>query len=191
MSLPQEKGTFTYVDYLSWPQHEHWEIIDGLAHMQTAPSPVHQEILAGLLAQLHQYLAGKVGKVYPAPFCVRLIENDEKNDEEILKVVEPDITVVCDRSKLDEKGCSGAPDLIIEIVSPTSIEMDKYVKFNQYEKAGVREYWIVEPEGRFVSVFVLREGKYGRPEIYAENDKINVAIFPELLIDLKPVFEGI
>ncbi|CDX00159.1 Endonuclease, Uma2 (Restriction endonuclease fold) [Desulfitobacterium hafniense] len=191
MPLPQERGNFTYADYLSWPQHERWEIIDGVAYMQAAPSSVHQEILTGLLVQFHQYLAGKAGKVYPAPFCVRLIENDEKNDEEIIKVVEPDITVVCDKSKVDEKGCCGVPDLIVEIISPTSTEMDKLVKFNKYEKAGVGEYWIVEPEGRFVSVFVLREQKYGRPEIYAENDKIKAAIFPDLLIDLKPVFEGI
>lgn len=191
MSLPQDKGSFTYADYLSWPQHERWEIIDGTAYMQEAPSPVHQEVLAGLLAQFFQNLSGKACKVYPAPFSVRLMDKDERCDEEIEKVVEPDITVVRDRSKIDQKGCLGAPDLIVEIVSPSSMEMDKLVKFNKYEKAGVNEYWIVEPENKLVSVFVLQGQKYGRPEIYAEEDKIRLSIFPDLSIDLKPVFMDI
>lgn len=124
-------------------------------------------------------------KVYPAPFCVRLTKGDEISNEDIKKVVEPDITIVCDKSKIDEKGCNGAPDMIVEIVSPSSIKTDRIVKFNMYEKVGVKEYWIVEPEVKIVSVFVLQEnGRYGRQELYMEEDQIALNIFPDLTIDL-------
>jgi Uma2 family endonuclease len=119
-------------------------------------------------------------------------EDDEKKNEDIKKVVEPDITIVCDKSIIDEKGCNGAPDMIIEIISPSSIKMDRSIKFNSYEKAGVREYWIVEPGGKLVCVFVLQDDqRYGRPETYTEDDGIKVSIFPDLIVDLKPVFEGV
>ncbi len=191
MPLPQEKGNYSYADYLTWPEGERWEIIDGLAYLQAVPSPLHQEILIGLSAQFYQYLSGKPCKVYPAPFSVRLIKDGEKENEDIKVVVEPDITIVCDKAKIDGKGCHGAPDLIVEIISPSSIKMDKLIKFNKYEKAGVKEYWIVEPEGKLVSVFVLLDDqRYGRPEIYTEDDKIKVSIFPDLMVDLKPVFDS-
>ena len=192
MPLPQEERKYSYADYLIWPEGERWEIIDGIAYMQAAPAPIHQEILMELSKQFAVYLSGKPCKVYPAPFCVRLTKGDEKKNEDIKKVFEPDITIVCDKSKIDKEGCNGAPDLIIEVMSPSSIKHDRVTKFNKYEMAGVREYWIVEPEGRLVSVFVLQDNKrYGRQEIYTEEDKINVSIFPDLFVDLKPVFEGV
>jgi len=192
MPLPQDEGNYSYADYLTWPEDERWEIIDGIAYMQAAPSPIHQEILVGLLTQFHNYLAGKPCKVYPAPFCVKLMNEDAKNPEDINKIVEPDITIVCDKSKIDGKGCNGAPDMIVEILSPSSIKMDRFIKFNKYEQAGVREYWIVEPEGKLVSVFALQnDRRYGRPEIYTEDDKIKVSMFPDLNVDLKPIFEVI
>lgn len=192
MPSPQEEGKYTYADYLSWSEDERWEIIDGIAYMQATPSPIHQEISGGLFVQFYQYLSGKPCKVYPAPFCVRLTKDDNKNNENIKVVVEPDIAIVCDKTKIDGKGCNGAPDLIVEIISPSSVKNDKLIKFNKYEKAGVKEYWIVEPEGKLVSVFVLLEDqRYGRPEIYSEDDNIKVSIFPDLIVDLKPVFEGI
>ena len=192
MPSPQEEGKYSYADYLTWPEDERWEIINGIPYMQASPSPIHQEILVGLLAQFHHYLTGKPCKVYPAPFCVRLITEGERENEEIKKVVEPDITIVCDKSKLDETGYNGTPDLIIEIISPSSIKMDRLTKFNCYEQAGVSEYWIVEPGGKLVSVFTLQDNqRYGRPETYTEDDEIKVSIFPDLIVDLKPVFEGI
>lgn len=98
---------------------------------------------------------------------MRFLDGDEKDEKEIKTVVQPDIVVVCDESKLDEKGCNGAPDLIVEITSPSTAQKDKLHKFNLYEKYGVKEYWIVEPESKIMSVFVLQEDKrYGRPEIY-------------------------
>jgi len=192
MPLPQGKGNCSYADYLTWPEDERWEIIDGIAYMQATPSPIHQEILIGLSVQFHHYLSGKPCKVYPAPFSVRLTQDNESKNEDIKKVVEPDISIVCDKSRIDSKGCKGAPDLIVEIISPSSVKMDRFTKFNSYEKAGVKEYWIVEPEGKLVSVFVLQANqRYGRPEVYSEEDKINVSIFPDLTVDLAPVFAGI
>ncbi|KLU62811.1 hypothetical protein CEB3_c07720 [Peptococcaceae bacterium CEB3] len=192
MPLAQEKGNYSYADYLTWPEDERWEIIDGIAYLQAAPSSTHQEILGGLFAQFHHYLSGKPCKVYPGPFCVRLTQDDVKINEDIKKVVEPDITIVCDISKIDERGCKGAPDIIVEIISPSSIKMDRFIKFNSYEKAGVREYWIVEPEGKIVNVFLLQDDqRYGRPETYIEDDEIKVSILTDLRIDLKPVFQGI
>ncbi|WP_425806472.1 Uma2 family endonuclease [Desulfitobacterium sp. Sab5] len=189
MSIPQSDKIYTYADYLTWPEDERWEIIDAAAYRQAAPSPIHQEILGELFAQFHHYLSDKPCKVYSAPFCVRLTEGGEEQNEEIKNVVEPDITIVYDTSKLDEKGFKGAPDLILEIMSPSSIKMDRFIKFNKYEKAGVQEYWIVEPEGKLVSVFKLKDDqRYGRPDIFTEDDQIKVSIFADLFIDLKSVF---
>jgi Uma2 family endonuclease len=180
---------YTYRDYASWPEEERCEIIDGVLYMQAAPSRIHQEILMELSRQIANYLAGKPCKVYPAPFCVRLPDGDEKSDKDIKTVVEPDISIVCDQSKLDKQGCIGAPDMIIEITSPFSARKDRLQKFYKYEKAGVREYWILEPEEKLVSVFVLgANNKYGRPDIYTEGDEIKVSIFPDLIISLKGIF---
>lgn len=192
MPVPESKKKYTYADYLTWPEGERWEIIDGVPYQQAAPSTVHQEILMELARQIANYLKDKSCKVYPAPFCVRLTKGNEISNEDIKKVVEPDITIVCDQSKVDEQGCNGAPDMIVEIISPSSIKTDRIIKFNIYEKAGVKEYWIVEPEGKIVSVFLLQENvRYGRQEIYSEEDQITLNIIPDLLIDLKPVFPSI
>lgn len=189
MPLSQETKKYTFADYLTYPEDERWEIIDGVPYMQAAPAPVHQEVLTELVRQMANYLTGKPCKVYPAPFCVRLPLGNEKNEKEVKNIVEPDISIICDRSKIDDKGCNGAPDMIIEIISPSSIKMDRVVKFNKYEKAGVKEYWIVEPDQKLVSVVVLQSNqKYGRTELYTEDDKITVSIFPDLIIDLSVVF---
>ena len=190
MPLPKLEQKYSYADYLTWDENERWEILDGVPYMQAAPSRIHQEISMELSTQFHNYLKGKMCRVFAAPFCVRL--DIEKNNNDIKNVVEPDITIVCDNSKLDERGCKGSPDMIIEILSPTSGKNDKLIKFNKYEKAGVKEYWIVEPDQKLVSVFLLQaNGRYGRPEIYSEEDKINVSIFTDLAIDLKEVFDKV
>ena len=188
MPLPQEGKKYSYADYLTWPEDERWEIIDGTPYMQAAPTPVHQEIQMELSRQIANYLRDKSCKIYPAPFCVRL-PHDEKNENEVNNIVEPDISIVCDKSKIDSKGCNGAPDLVIEIISPSSTKTDKIIKFNKYEKAGVIEYWIVEPEPKIVSVFILQNNqRYSRPELYTEEEKVTVSLFPDLIIDLGVVF---
>lgn len=190
MPLPKPEQKYSYTDYLTWNQNERWELLDGVPYMQAAPSRIHQEISMELSTQFHTYLKGKTCRVFAAPFCVRL--DVEKNDNDVKNVVEPDITIVCDSSKLDERGCKGSPNMIIEILSIASGKNDKLIKFNKYEKAGVKEYWIVEPDQKLISVFILQaNGSYGRPEIYSEEDKIKVSIFPDLEIDLKPVFDTV
>lgn len=189
MPIPHEGKKYTYADYLTWPEDERWEIIDGTPYMQATPTRIHQEISGELFKQIAVYLTGKSCKVYAAPFCVRLPQDQEKKENE--NIVEPDISIICDKSKLDDKGCIGAPDLIIEIISPSTTRKDKIVKFNKYEKAGVKEYWIAEPDQKFISVFILQDNqRYGRPEIYTEDAKIVISIFQDLIIDLNTVFSS-
>ena len=189
MPNPEIKKQYSFADYLTWPEDERWEIINGEAYMQAAPTPLHQEVLGGIFVQLHNFFGGKDCKVFPAPFCVRLTDIIEVPDEAVNIIIEPDITVVCDQSKIDAKGCQGVPDLIVEIISPSSVKRDRFEKFNLYETAGVKEYWLVEPEARLVSAFTLLENKkYGRPEIFAEDGTITVNTFPGLTIDLSLIF---
>ncbi len=188
MQLPNLEQKYSYADYLTWDESERWEIIDGTPHMQATPSRAHQEVLMELSVQIHNYLKGKSCKVYPAPFCVRL--DLEKSDNDIKNVVEPDITIVCDTSKLDKRGCKGSPEMIIEILSPSTAKLDKIIKLNKYEQAGVQEYWIVEPDQRLVNVFTLDSGKYNI-KIYSDEDKVKVSIFQDLEIDLNEVFPAV
>lgn len=188
MPLPKFDKKYSYADYLCQEEGERLEILDGVAYMQAAPSRIHQEISMELATQFHVHLKGSTCKVFAAPFCVRL--DDKKNNSDIENVVEPDISIVCDPSKLDDRGCKGAPDMIIEILSPSTAKHDKLLKFNKYEKAGVKEYWIVEPDQKLVSVFLLQpDGRYGRPDIYADEDIVPVSLFKTLAIDLKSVFK--
>lgn len=188
MSSPNPEQRYSYADYLTWDENQRWEIFESMPYMQATPSRMHQKILGELYRQFANYLHGKPCEVYSAPFCVRL--DDEKNDYAVRNVVEPDITIVCDKSKLDEKGCKGAPEMIIEIISPSTGKIDKIVKFNKYEKTGVKVYWIVEPELKLVNVFILQtNGRYGRPDVFSDEDKIKVSIFSDLEIDMKAVFE--
>jgi len=190
MTLPAEKQTkYTFRDYVNWPDEEKWELIDGVAYnMSPSPSRRHQKILRELLGQFWSFLKGKECQVYNAPFDVRLPKTDEK-DEDIQTVVQPDILVVCDPRKLDEKGCRGAPDLIIEIVSPSSASKDMKEKFALYERHGVKEYWIVYPVEKITMVFTLeKNGEYSKPKTYSQQEKIEIVFLAGLTIDLEPVF---
>ena len=189
MPLSREEKKYTYADYLTYPEDERWEIINGIPYLQASPAPIHQETLMELAKQIAVYLTGKTCSIYPAPFCVRLPQGFEKDEKEVKNIVEPDISIICDKSKIDTKGCNGAPDMIIEIISPSSIKKDRFVKFNLYEKAGVKEYWIVEPDQKLVSVFLLQKNqRFSRPEMYTDEDSIYVSIFPDLIINLSTVF---
>lgn len=188
-SKPKEEN-FTYSDYLKWPEDERWELINGVPYNMTpSPSRSHQEILVALLGKFYNFLEDKDCRVYVAPFDVRLPEGDE-NEEEIKTVVQPDLVVVCDRTKLDDKGCRGAPDLIVEITSPSTARKDLKEKFTLYERMGVKEYWIINPIDETVMVFHLDpQGQYGRPAVYAGEDNIRVGILDEFSIPLKDIFK--
>jgi len=189
--LLHENKKYTYADYLTWPENEKWEIIDGVPYLQAAPTWQHQAISRELMTQFNNYLKDKPCQVFASPFDLRFPETNEM-DEEATFVVQPDILVICDKEGLKGTGYYGTPTLIIEISSPSTARSDKVLKFNRYEKAGVKEYWIVEPDGKFISVFTLQSNnRYGRPESFTEIDTVNVSVFPDLMVDLKPVFESI
>jgi len=189
MALPAEKARYTFADVLTWDERERVELIDGEAVMMAPPSSVHQEIVAELTRQFGNYLEGKRCKVYPAPFGVRLFEKDGEPLENVDTMVEPDISVVCDRNKIDRHGCKGAPDLVVEILSPSSLRHDRFVKLGLYQRAGVREYWIVDPEYRSVQVFTLDGGGSLRiAEEYGRGDVARVNVLDGCFIDLGKVF---
>ncbi len=190
-ALDKTEQKWTYADYLTWPEGERWELIDGVAYaMSPAPGISHQRISRILTRTIDTYLIGKKCELFAAPFDVRLSEQGHISDNYVDTVVQPDIVVVCDKEKLDDRGCNGAPDLIIEITSPSTGKMDLTVKFDLYERSGVKEYWIVHPEEKTVMLFKLLDGRYGAPERYADGDRIPVAILGELVIDLNEVFAG-
>lgn len=191
MPLHQKNKKYTFADYLTWPENERWEIIDGVPRLQAAPTWQHQAISRELLTQFNNYLKDTPCQVFASPFDLRLPDTNEK-DEETTFVVQPDLLVVCDNAGLKGTGYYGTPTLVIEISSPSTSRSDKVWKFNRYEKAGVKEYWIVEPDGKFISVFtLLPNNRYGRPDSYTETDMVEVSIFPGLIIELKPIFENI
>ena len=181
---------FTYKDYLTWPEQEHWELINGIPYNMTpAPSTQHQKIVTTLIALFYNALKDSPCQVFGAPFEVRLPEQ-ENNREDIFTVVQPDLAIICDRNKLDSRGCLGSPDLIIEVTSPSTLRKDIKEKFYLYEKAGVNQYWMIYPEQKTVVVFCLdKEGKYGRPDIYCETDIIQAATDKSISIDLSEIFQ--
>ena len=155
---PQER--FTYRHYLTWPDSERWELIEGHAwSMSPAPSRRHQELSGRLFTELSAFLKGRPCKAYIAPFDVLLPAGDEVDDE-VDTVVQPDIVVFCDRSRLTDRGGRGAPDLAVEILSPWTSKKDINDKFRLYEARGVREYWVVDPAAW--SVWVYRLGAPAR-----------------------------
>ena len=188
MPMPQEKGKYTFTDYLSWDENERIEIIHGEAIIaQAAPSPVHQEVAYQIARQIGNYLEGKRCKVYPAPFAVCL--DYGKSDDEADTVVEPDISIVCDMSKINEHGCKGAPDMIAEVVSPSTARRDRMVKLNLYEQAGVREYWIVDPLEQSIQVYLLDTGRYRIADYYAKEDIAKVHVLDGCFVELSKVFK--
>ncbi len=180
---------YSYADYLTWLDDKRRELINGFVKMMTpAPKRIHQKLSFKLSFKLGHFFDSKKCEVYTAPFDVRLVEKDKTNDKEIINVVQPDISVICDLSKLDDRGCLGAPDLIIEILSPSSSKTDLKDKYQLYEKFGVKEYWIVYPDAQVIYQYVLEKGKYMQKGIFVQDEKITAHIFPDLEIDLKDVF---
>jgi Uma2 family endonuclease len=181
---------YTYADYLTWADDKTRELIDGFIKMMSPkPKPIHQKVGASLTIELGLFLKKHRGKceVYPE-IDVRLPVNGEKQDGEIYNVVSPDISVVCDPSKIDDKGCLGAPDMIVEIQSFSTARYDLTTKFNLYESSGVREYWVVFPLEKGIEVFLLQpDGKYDRGTKY-ESGKIPVHIFDGCEIEMNDIF---
>ena len=186
---PKPDERYTYKDYLAWPDHERWELIDGIAYgMSPSPSRRHQEVSLAFTRIISDYLDGKPCKLYYAPFDVRLAKGNEI-DNDIDTVVQPDIVVVCDESKLDDKGCKGAPDLVIEILSEATAGKDLNEKLFLYERHGVKEYWIVDIWSKSIYIHKMgTDGKFAKPENCSYPDNLNAVALPGLEIDLRRVF---
>lgn len=179
---------YTYADYLKFEYDELVEIIKGkVFRMSPAPKSYHQEISSNLNVLIGNYFWRRECKVFAAPFDVVLpIRNEKKNSS--TTVVQPDLCVICDLNKLDEAGCFGPPDWIIEILSDSTSKKDLNDKYEVYEECGVKEYWIVMPKEKLVEVFVLVDGKYQRIKTYTQDETVSPSGFPELLIPLIDVF---
>lgn len=191
MALPAEELRYTFADALTWNENERIELINGKAFLMAAPSRIHQEICFEIGRQLGNYLEGKPCRVYPAPFSVRLFEQDGSRPEEVDTVVEPDLCVVCDKSKLDRYGCKGAPDMIVEVLSASTQRHDQLVKLNLYQRAGVKEYWIVDPENRTVRVMLRTEdGIFQTHEVWQRDDVAKVNVLDGCFVELTKVFAG-
>ena len=147
---------YTYRDYVTWDDENRCELIDGKVFLMSAPSVQHQRIVRKLLRQIDTFLDGKSCEVFFAPFDVCLNAKGDDDDT----VVQPDLLVVCNKSILDAKRCNGTPDMVIEVISPSTSRHDRIKKLNTYLRAGVREYWIVDPEDKTVAAHTLENGKY-------------------------------
>ncbi len=183
---------YSYGDYLKWPDGERWELIDGSpCGMSPAPTKTHQKCLGVIFRMIADFLDDKPCEVYPAPFDVRLPEGDEADDN-IETVVQPDIVVVCDKSKLDEAGCRGAPDLIIEILSESTAGKDLNEKFFLYERHAVKEYWAVNVWDMTLSQYYLGANKkYGTPTLAGLGDKTCSKVLKGLEIEISKIFKNL
>jgi Uma2 family endonuclease len=187
-ALRKSATTFTYADYRRWPDDERWELIDGVAYAMAAPSLTHQTVVGELFVQISLFLRGKPCRPFVAPFDVRLPRGNEADDD-ILTVVQPDITVVCDPSKLEESGCRGAPDWVIEVLSPSTAAKDQIQKLAAYERAGVPEVWLVHPTDHVVSVYAWdAQGRYGKPAIHETVGALAPGLIAELAVDWSLIF---
>ena len=181
---------YTYADYLTWQFEERLEIIKGwVLKMSPAPTNKHQQILGNLFLDFGNYLRKSTCNAYVAPFDVRLISSKKsKTDKSITTVVQPDICIICDEEKLDTRGCLGAPDLIIEIVSKGNTKKELETKFDLYEENGVREYWVVFQNDETINVFDLVKGKYKYRKTYSNDSIVPVGIFKGLEINMVDIF---
>ncbi|TAN47613.1 MAG: Uma2 family endonuclease [Methylococcaceae bacterium] len=188
-------GIYTYADYLTWQFDDAVELIKGkIMTMSPAPSSEHQGISWRLSGLLFNYLKNKPCRAYAAPFDVRLYDRKKSivANQEIYSVVQPDLSVICDAAKIDKKGCLGAPDWIIEILSAGNSKKDMQIKYRLYQESGVQEYWLIYPYEKAVHQFVFDEeaGKYPLLNMYAGDDIAVPQLFPDCRIDLREVFES-
>jgi Uma2 family endonuclease len=186
---PDPSLTYTYADYLKWDFEERLELFRGRIFKLSAPNTRHQVIAGDIFVAVKNFLGKQKCQAFIAPFDVRLPVKNRKKDNEVTTVVQPDLCVVCDDSKIDARGCCGAPDLVIEILSPGNTKKEVKLKYELYEEAGVKEYWIIYPEEQNVVVFTLNENnKYSPAVFYAGNDALKTQCIPGFTIELNDIF---
>lgn len=177
---------YSYTDYLKWQFQERVELIKGfILKMSPAPSMVHQRISSNLTGCFYENLKRKPCNVFQAPFDVRLPIPAAQKDS---TVVQPDLCIICDESKLDARGCNGSPDLMVEIISPNNSKHDVHTKFNLYQEAGVKEYWLIEPNDKIILVYTLVNNEFIGLKPQVEGENIKSPLFPELEIAIEDVF---
>jgi Uma2 family endonuclease len=179
-----EESAYTYADYLEWDDGKRYELIDGTAYMMASPSTDHQIISMELSRLFGDFLDGKPCRVFAAPLYVRLFPQRNLGDK---TVVQPDLLVVCDRTKLDKRGCNGALDLVIEILSPANDAEEMLRKFQKYLQAGVREYWVIDLDNHLIQVHILDKGRY-ISSVYDGDAVAPVSILPGISIDLNALW---
>lgn len=177
-------GIYSYADYLVWKIKERVELLKGKIFEMSVPSPIHQEVSGNLQGALFVFLKNNKCKLYTAPFDVRF---PQKGESQVYTVVQPDLCVVCDLEKIDSKGCVGAPDLVVEILSPGNFKKEMKSKFALYQEEGVREYWVVDPERELVFVYVAENKKF-RPTLPITDDYVRSTIFPNFSIHTADIF---
>lgn len=183
---------YTYADYLTWDDDTRWELIEGVPYdMTPAPNTEHQEVSIALSGELYNFLKQRACRVFAAPYDVRLVEKAGVDDPEVKTVVQPDIVVICDNKKIDKGGCLGSPDIVVEILSPSTAYKDEGEKLKLYEKHGVKEYWIVNPEARYIMIYRLENSKYGKPEYLTENETLESRVLEGLRIELAEVWSKV
>ena len=185
-------GYYSYADYLTWPMDLVAELIQGRLFKKAAAAPnrIHQRVSLKLSVKLYQFLEGKTCQVYEAPFDVRL-PKDSKEDHQIFDVVQPDICVVCDPSILDQRGCIGSPDLIVEILSPGNSKLELKQKFDLYESREVKEYWIIQPEHQTITIYTWVNGTYLPSRLFTTGDVIESQVVKGFKLDLEEFFSDI
>lgn len=181
---------YSFADYLTWKFQERIELIKGkIFEMSPAPSRFHQRVSGNVYYIFRDYLKNKTCGLYAAPFDVRLINFKKSTaDNQVTTVVQPDICIICDREKLDDKGCIGAPDLIVEILSPGNTEREMGIKFDLYEENLVKEYWIIEPTDKTIFIYTLQNGKYIGLKPQTHLDVIKSPLFPEMNFNIEDIF---
>lgn len=181
-------GLYSYADYLQWTIQERLELIKGkIFRMSPAPTSTHQRLSQSINRELLNFLAGKKCEVFVAPFDVRLPKKSKRN-EDIFTVVQPDLCVICDPEKIDERGCLGAPDIVVEILSPSNNRKELKNKFEVYEESGVKEYWIVSPQDHTFLMYTLTYGKFIPSRLMTEGDVVKCAVLPGFVLDLENLF---
>jgi Uma2 family endonuclease len=180
--------TYTYADYLKWTFDERLELIKGkIFKMSPAPGSLHQRLSFRLTLWIGNYLEGKSCELFSAPFDVRLVRRSV-DDKDVITVVQPDICVICDPKKVDAKGCIGAPDIVVEILSPGNNKTELQNKYEVYEEAGVLEYWIIHPVEKTFSKYILTDGHFQPSRILTIGDEVTTPILPGLVISLDHLF---
>ncbi len=183
--------TYSYAEYLTWQFAERVELLKGYVRQMAAPNSKHQRVSRQLVGNFLKFFTKNPFELYYAPFDVRLYNRKKSMlaDRDVYTVVQPDICVICDSTKIDEKGCNGAPDMIIEILSPSNQQTDLKDKYQFYAENGVTEYWIVYPNDAIIHQFVLKDEQYYTHGIFTQHEAISPFLFPELSITLEGIFD--